>query len=509
MMRLQNLRECMIVLVQHNLVHTYVSKLEKSGQKLYLYEANLEQILMRLRHPKFLLHVGETLGDNAESVLQALLENGRLRLSQILSSVATKSEVAETVIAGKLQAAFLALLDARYIERAPDCEQEVPPCKEPYGLRRNRPGKGMPGSNWKQKSTGEISTEEAEGEDNRRFQIPDIFVLKKEKDNIPVLRAKRRKLARITDEEDLGSPSISPWDEGDSNKVLWRVNAIAFNQVFRHKLCIDAVSEVFGERAGSVAEAMIHLSLQEERKLRVESTALSSAEAIVGACLEQRIEPRFSSSEVLALLDSMSMDSCGFLTRYSINVDALSYTLNLSKIMDRLRLKHVEAVVLQKFGDRACRIFRLLLQKRMLEQKQIADAAMLSVKDARELLYQMMKEEFVSIQEVPRSSDHAPARTFYLFYIDLPVVLKNVTAQLYEALSSIRARLEFELRQEEDVLGLLDAVADRENEEGGLCPSVVLTVSQRQQVEQVRKIAMLLETLMGRLDDMIALFDNY
>lgn len=44
------------------------------------------------------------------------------------------------------------------------------------------------------------------------------------------------------------------------------------------------------------------------------------------------------------------------------------------------------------------RIFRLLLAKKQLEQKQVADFAMLPQKDARELLYRMLQAGYVSLQ---------------------------------------------------------------------------------------------------------------
>lgn len=77
----------------------------------------------------------------------------------------------------------------------------------------------------------------------------------------------------------------------------------------------------------------------------------------------------------------------------------------------------VDAVVRERFGGPACRIFRLLLLKRQLEQKQIAEMAMIPVKDTRELLYKLVKVEFVQLQEVARTADHSPSRTFYLWRV--------------------------------------------------------------------------------------------
>ena len=117
-----------------------------------------------------------------------------------------------------------------------------------------------------------------------------------------------------------------------------------------------------------------------------------------------------------------------------------SYCVNMKRIIDLIRMKEaraaprlrcaarcsltalrrglqVDAVVRERFGGPACRIFRLLLLKRQLEQKQIAEMAMIPVKDTRELLYKLVKVEFVQLQEVARTADHSPSRTFYLWRV--------------------------------------------------------------------------------------------
>jgi DNA-directed RNA polymerase III subunit RPC3 len=51
---------------------------------------------------------------------------------------------------------------------------------------------------------------------------------------------------------------------------------------------------------------------------------------------------------------------------------------------------------------------------------------MIPVKDTRESLYKLLKAEYVQIQEVARTSDHAPSRTFYLWRVDIAQVIQHV-----------------------------------------------------------------------------------
>ena len=44
------------------------------------------------------------------------------------------------------------------------------------------------------------------------------------------------------------------------------------------------------------------------------------------------------------------------------------------------------------------RIFKMLVKKKQLEQKQIADFAMVPVREAREVLYKMLKGGYLALQ---------------------------------------------------------------------------------------------------------------
>lgn len=58
----------------------------------------------------------------------------------------------------------------------------------------------------------------------------------------------------------------------------------------------------------------------------------------------------------------------------------------------------IECIVRERFGSKAFRVFRLLLMKRMLEQKQVSDMAMIPSKEAKEILYTLLAENYISLQ---------------------------------------------------------------------------------------------------------------
>ena len=97
----------------------------------------------------------------------------------------------------------------------------------------------------------------------------------------------------------------------------------------------------------------------------------------------------------------------------------------------------IESVVHQRFGLLAKRIFRLLFVNRRLDQKEISEMAMLPIKQTREILYKLFKSEYIKIQEVSRTSDHAPSRTLYFWYVDLDCIRHKICQNCFQAYLNI------------------------------------------------------------------------
>jgi DNA-directed RNA polymerase III subunit RPC3-like protein len=56
-----------------------------------------------------------------------------------------------------------------------------------------------------------------------------------------------------------------------------------------------------------------------------------------------------------------------------------------------------------------------VLCRKYLEEKQVASEALIPPKTARALLYKMMFDGFVHSQDIPKSAEHAPNKSVYLF----------------------------------------------------------------------------------------------
>ncbi|CAG8777901.1 6485_t:CDS:2, partial [Rhizophagus irregularis] len=92
------------------------------------------------------------------------------------------------------------------------------------------------------------------------------------------------------------------------------------------------------------------------------------------------------------------------------------YIIRYNEICESLKKEIFEDVIMEKYGFKGVRIVRLLYEKSKLDEKAIVniDESFRSSPKA----YRINERGFVQIQEVPRSADRAPSRTFYLWDID-------------------------------------------------------------------------------------------
>mmetsp|Transcript_15599 Transcript_15599/g.37801 ORF Transcript_15599/g.37801 Transcript_15599/m.37801 type:complete len:341 (-) Transcript_15599:5529-6551(-) len=285
--------------------------------------------------------------------------------------------------------------------------------------------------------------------------------------------------------------------------ALWRVNADEFNRRFRHIACAALVREKVNEAAGHLLLTMLEITRTNEIKVNEERSSPVSEADVLQKLRESDAQVEIES--IKRVLEKLTADTSELISCVGENHRGANYCVNMRRIVDLIRIKEVEAVVRERFGGPACRIFRLLLLKRNLEQKQIAEMAMIPVKDTRELLYKLLKAEYVQIQEVARTSDHAPSRTFYLWRVDLLRVVEQVGHELYRTTSNLRARLIHELSQERETLMLLERAQDKIARGGE--STVSLTSGQRVNLIRMRTIATRLESSLLRLDELVLIFN--
>ncbi|KAK3249464.1 hypothetical protein CYMTET_41109 [Cymbomonas tetramitiformis] len=136
------LKNSILVLIQHNCVIAYREEATNNDSGLPIappvsYGADKDKIIQRLRHPRFLVHIREDCGERAECILQSVLENGRLRLDQMLEYVADKEKRTVEEAKGEVEETMCELINNHFLERAPTGTPAPPKCE---AMRRGKGG---------------------------------------------------------------------------------------------------------------------------------------------------------------------------------------------------------------------------------------------------------------------------------------------------------------------------------------------------------------------------------
>lgn len=90
------LKEWLMVSILHNFVFFNEEKIKDAT--IFTYSINIDNILIKLRYPKFCLYVKEQLGDISEFIISFILSSGRITVKMLLEyteNLADKSSILE------------------------------------------------------------------------------------------------------------------------------------------------------------------------------------------------------------------------------------------------------------------------------------------------------------------------------------------------------------------------------------------------------------------------------
>ncbi|KAL3143158.1 hypothetical protein ABBQ38_002018 [Trebouxia sp. C0009 RCD-2024] len=513
-LRFAQLHSALLVLIQHNYVNCYLQSEDANPRRppisIPLYEADLPAILQSLRKPSLLVHIrdeslgpasttpGEefTAGEVNEVIMQSLLEQGRLRLDQLINSVANKLDKPVDQMRDLLQRHFFGLVKSRYIERAPGCAEPPPvPFQHKKGARKSAP---KPGSIEEAREQANQSRKLSRAAyEKERFKLPAHLVLAaKREQGAPEPAKKKRRMGGST-----ATNEPSKEEDDKDSLVLWRANREEFNKRLRHAACIDMVQQKNGPDCAAVLKAMLHATISYETESKAEQSQAVSQEAVASYAKElQDMDPEYRPpADIPAALRELAEDGLQPISYTGEGPGGSLYCVNMQTIIRRKRLLEMEAVIRQRFGAHGLRVFRLLLLHPQLEQKQIAEKAMLPPKEAKELLYRLFKAGFVGLQDVPRTADHAPSRTLYTWSVNNEAAADKLAAELYKAAFNVYVRCTHEFEQHKEIF---DMCKDNNIPE-------TLQRTHGKIIGQVIRSTQMLDSALFRLDSQIAALNDF
>uniref|UniRef100_V9KPL2 DNA-directed RNA polymerase III subunit RPC3 n=1 Tax=Callorhinchus milii TaxID=7868 RepID=V9KPL2_CALMI len=478
----EQVKKALCVLVHHNLV-TY--RAHKRG--FVEYEALAGRVLRLLRYPRYIYCAKTLYGDAGELVVEELLQNGKMAMTAVVRKVADR--LTETMEDGRVMEysevadTFVRLVETHFVQKC----AIVP--ETPAG------GEGAPVP-----PTPILVTDEKE-----MYTVPKLNL---------VGRGKRR---RSSDDDSEQRPKRLKQAPAEPEPLLdggiyWQVNLQRFHQHFRDQAIVGAIGSKLDQTSSEIVRAMLRMSEITTSSTSPHTQPLSSNEIFRALPTGYNISKQVLDQYLSLLAD----DPMEFVGKTGESGGGM-FVINLHRALATLARATVESVIQERFGSRSARIFRLLLRKRHLEQKQVEDFAMIPAKEAKEMTYSMLSEGFISLQEIPKTPDHAPSRTFYLYTVNLLSTARMLLQRCYKTVANLIERRQHETKENKRLLeksqrveAILASVQATGAEETQLQEiEEMITGPERQQLETLKHSVNTLDSSENQVDETIFLLESY
>ncbi|XP_072979255.1 uncharacterized protein [Typha angustifolia] len=427
-------KNCLLVLIQHNCIQAFSSPKGSSEKLVTLYAALFDGILHRMRFPKFLGIVNDDLGEQCETLLEGLLQNGRLTFEQLLERTISKLPEASESTRKELRVNFNKLVHSHYVERCPKPEPFLVPTSEDQSTRKRGAKTNEQSSPLEQQAATAAALSHAE----RFSEIPDIeteTVNFDVADHHHVFSAgDKRKYEALEIDQELESTITE-------NEVLWRANYEKFVYCLKKKACASNVRARLGLDAGLILEAMVEANGQE--KVGTKNSVTSSMNIILERVREKPGGIAMTLEHIRVVLDQLNSHS-------STDDAGALYTIDLNNIIEACQNDEVEALVQARYGQEAYRIFRLLVKSgHPIETDRIAEVTFVEKKDAQLILYKLWKDEYLDMEKVTLHVSGPAQLSFWK--LNKKALWEHILDDMYHAALNLSQKISHIVEQQHEV----------------------------------------------------------
>ncbi|XP_033124022.1 DNA-directed RNA polymerase III subunit RPC3-like [Anneissia japonica] len=399
-LKLEQVKKAIAVLIQLGHVEFDCNK-----RGFVEYSARLDRILLHTRYPKYIYCAKSLYGDAGELIIEELLQNGHMLMSEVVAKVWQRlTEVLEQnkiIEEATVRQKFVDLVNTHFLQRS-----------------------------------ATTSDKDASKEDS---VAPRLTVTEEDMYKIPTGMAPDSKVnirkRKLSTEEDTNPSKKQKTEPAIDQGIYWCVNFDRFHQYMRDQEIVAAIRKRIDDNAASIVQTMLRIS-EVTTVCQADVTNPMSTSTILEALPK---EPAIDQSILNQYLKILLEDQTEFISKFSTSGGGM-YVVNIHKAVRALCVATLESTVLERFGQKSYRIFKLLLLKKYLEQKQIEEFALIPAKEAKEMLYNLFAEQLVTVQEIPRTPDHAPSRTFFLFNVNVEQVCRNILERSYKSLVNLILR---------------------------------------------------------------------
>ncbi|KAI8373043.1 uncharacterized protein BYT42DRAFT_594851 [Radiomyces spectabilis] len=334
----------------------------------------------------------------------------------------------------------------------------------------------------------------------------------KRKAHDPMASANKRSML---DGPELGTKDVDEDVEVNEN-VYFSINYDKYTMIFRNDSIVNFATERINRTAGQVVQAFLDYGQDKMKIVQEEDSPSATPMHIANILTSKDIsgndiilqpdplnpgkKPSFQEA-VKGYITLLKMDQAGFI-KSKDERGANHFSINFAKLRETTKRKLLEALIRERYGVATCRIVRILIEKGKLDESQVQKLGMLPPKDTRDKLGLLLTKGFVEIQEVPRSADRAPARSFHLWYVPLEKCYQELLVETYRVIGNLQQRKKEELKIRSRLLDKLNREDVKQNMD-------LLSEGDKAEIAQMDKVLQRLESSKMRLDEVIMILRDF
>ncbi|XP_015236009.1 PREDICTED: DNA-directed RNA polymerase III subunit RPC3-like [Cyprinodon variegatus] len=489
-------KKCLCVLVQHGACLFTAGR--KGPGSPTEYRACCDRVLRILRYPRYIYTAKTLYGDTGELIIEELLQRGHMTMSNTVKTVADRitqnMEEGQSLDYSEVSSTFSKLVETHFLQRCP-----------PMG------GAGITGSTAQAEApatpaapAAAISTALPNPE-----SFPNCYIVPQ----VTLIGRGKRQLVPEEGEDQRNAKrakmdSTTHGDEG----IYWQVNFERFHQHFRDQAIISAVANKLDQTSSEIVRTILRMSEVTTSPTASCTKSLSANEIFRSLPASYNIQRPILDQYLTLLVD----DPMEFVGRAGESGGGM-FVVNLRRALANLARATVESIVQEKFGSRSARIFRLLLRKRHLEQKQVEDFAMIPAKEAKDMLYNLLSHNLVQLQEIPKTPDFAPSRTFYLYTVNQLPTARMLLQNCYKTVANLIERRLFETKENKRLLEKsqrIEAILASLQASGAEPEQLseveeMISAPEKQQLDVLRLHVNKLDSAENQVDETIFILESY
>lgn len=355
------------------------------------YSIQPDKVYLLVRYAKYIQYIRKKCGEIAGLLVNELLHVGSETAANLIIRC-TETEIGHNKLTA-LRDEFLSLIQLKYVMRAPSLQEH---------------------------SIGDTSlVPRFNIDESNFFTDPDIDIQ-------TLIRMKNRE-------------SVEPND----SDVYWFVNIDRLHQEFRDSIMVEAMERSIDANAAECMTYILNQMYARTNAWQASTNPISLAE------IRHNMEKMGANKTNVTLykqLDQYIMVICDDTLKCMSKFGESSggqYVVQMKHAIEELTLVCIENVIIEKFGKKAGRIFRIVRLQKFCDQDDIQKEAMIPAKEAKLFTYKLLEENFLQIKTIRKSGTGGTgmAKSFCLFYVNQTQIVSMLLENCYKAMHNIITRM--------------------------------------------------------------------